>query len=268
MTKLLDRLARRLAWLAIPNLTLLLLASQIACYVLFLARPETLGQLALVPQQVMKGEVWRVLTFLAIPPAINPLCLFFAWYLFFLTGSALEGSWGAFRYNVFLLIGWLATLGAAFAFPDELATNAFLAGSVFLAFAQLYPRFELYIFFIIPVQVRFLALFAWIGYGLTVLSGTWPQRLLVLAAVLNFLLFFTDDILFRIWASHRRMEWQRRQLAARPSTIHRCTVCGLTEQQNPKMDFRYCSKCAGSHEYCQDHLRNHEHVAANAEPTA
>lgn len=269
VSKLLDRLARLFGAFAIPNLTAVLIASQAACLLVFMVRPESVERFELVPQRVLAGEVWRLVTFLAIPPTYNLLFLFFAWYMFFLMGTALEGQWGAFRYNVFLLIGWLATLGAAFAFPDIPASNGFLAGTVFLAFAQLYPRFEICIFFILPVQVRYLALLTWIMYGFTVLTGTWPARLLVLAAVLNFLLFFWDDILFRMRASHRRMEWQRRQMAARPSTIHRCTVCGLTEQQNPKMDFRYCSKCAGSHEYCQDHLRNHEHVAAtNAEPTA
>jgi hypothetical protein len=34
------------------------------------------------------------------------------------------------------------------------------------------------------------------------------------------------------------------------------------------MDFRYCSKCAGSYEYCAEHLQTHEHVAlGEAGPT-
>jgi hypothetical protein len=269
VAKLLDRLARYCGGLAIPNLTLILLAGQIACYGLFLARPELLEKLVLVPQLVLQGEVWRLLTFLAVPPAINPICLLFGWYLFFLMGTALEGQWGTFRYNVYLGIGWLATIAAAFAFPDQPATNAFLAGTVFLAFAQLYPRFELSLFFVLPVQVRYLALLTWIWYGLTALGGAWAVRLTILAAVLNFLLFFADDILLHMRTSRRRMEWHRRQIAARPATVHRCAVCGLTEQIDPKMDFRYCSKCAGSYEYCQEHLRNHEHVAAEeAEPAS
>lgn len=268
MSKLLDRLARLLGPLAIPNLTLVLLASQAVCFFLSFAQPETLERFALVPRLVLAGEVWRVVTFLAIPPTFNLLFLFFAWYMFFLMGTALEGQWGAFRYNLYLLIGWLATLGAAFAFPDVRASNEFLAGTVFLAFAQLYPRFEISLFFILPVQVRWLALLTWILYGYTVLTGSWADRVLVLAAVLNFLLFFSDDIVFRIRSSHRRMEWQRKQLAAKPTTLHRCDVCGLTEKQDPRMDFRFCSKCAGSHEYCQEHLRNHEHVTAAPEPTA
>jgi len=263
VSNLLNRLARLIGWIAIPNLTAVLLAAQAVCLVLSFGQPETVERFSLLPERVLQGEVWRLLTFLAIPPTRNLLFLFFAWYMFFLMGTALEGQWGAFRYTLYLLIGWAATVAAAFVYPQVPAGNGFLAGTVFLAFAQLYPRFELMLFFLFPVQIRFLAMLTWALYGFTVLTGSWPQRLLVLAAVANFLLFFSDDILFRMRSSHRRMEWQRRQMAAVPRTVHRCSVCGLTENQDPKMDFRYCSKCAGSHEYCQEHLRNHEHVLAD-----
>ena len=41
--------------------------------------------------------------------------------------------------------------------------------------------------------------------------------------------------------------------------IHKCVVCGITEKEDPKMDFRYCSKCSGKKCYCENHIRNHEH---------
>ncbi len=84
---------------------------------------------------------------------------FFFWYLFYLMGTALERSWGTFRYNVFLLIGYVDTVGVAFIVPDVPANNAFLQGSVFLAFAYLFPDFVMYIFFILPVKIK------WLGAG-------------------------------------------------------------------------------------------------------
>ncbi len=42
--------------------------------------------------------------------------------------------------------------------------------------------------------------------------------------------------------------------------IHKCAVCGRTELDDPNLTFRYCSKCNGNYEYCQDHLFTHEHV--------
>ncbi len=41
---------------------------------------------------------------------------------------------------------------------------------------------------------------------------------------------------------------------------HKCAVCGRTEADDASLEFRYCSKCHGTYEYCQDHLFTHTHV--------
>ena len=41
---------------------------------------------------------------------------------------------------------------------------------------------------------------------------------------------------------------------------HKCAVCGRTELDDPNLTFRYCSKCSGNKEYCQDHLFTHKHM--------
>jgi hypothetical protein len=209
---------------------------------------------------VLGGEVWRLATFLCEPPLSNPLFAFFFWYLFYLMGTALENTWGAFRYNVFLLVGWAATAAVAFVQPDAAAHAGFLQGSVFLAFAYLYPDFELLLFFILPVKVKWLALLQWMFYAYTVLSGDWSARLLVLAAVCNFGLFFWHDIFLRIKAGRRRMTQQAQQIHAANTPRHKCVVCGVTNLSDPKMSFRYCSKCSGAPCYCAKHIFAHEHV--------
>jgi hypothetical protein len=220
--------------------------------------------LELIPARVLSGEVWRLATFLAVPPFDNIVGLIFSWYLFYLMGTALERTWGTFRYNAFLLVGYLATVGVAFLVPDQPASNGPLLGSVFLAFAYLYPDFEIYIFFLIPVKIKWLALIAWIGYGFELVFGEWLTRLLVLAAVGNFLLFFGKDIVERIHIGRRRMATQAARLAVRqPAYHHRCVVCGITDRSHPQMDFRYCSKCTGALGYCTDHLRAHEHITTD-----
>ena len=40
---------------------------------------------------------------------------------------------------------------------------------------------------------------------------------------------------------------------------HRCAICGRTEIDDDNLEFRFCSKCNGSYEYCSDHLYTHEH---------
>jgi hypothetical protein len=174
-------------------------------------------------------------------------------------GTALEGHWGAFRYNVFLLVGYLVTVAVSCITPFYPATNLFIGGSVFLAFAFLYPDFTLYIFFIIPVKIKWLALLTWIGYAYEILVGSWSTRLLVLASISNFLLFFGKDILWRIKTGNRSMVAQARQFTGKKKPFHRCTVCGITDLSHPQMEFRYCSDCGGLG-YCKDHIFNHEHV--------
>ena len=261
----LRRLEGRLSRYGVPNVTVVLVALQVLVYLVIELdiSPNLRERIQLVPQLVLTGEVWRVFTFLCDPPEMHPIFVFFFWYLFYLMGTALEMNWGALRYNVFLLIGFAATVSVSFLTPEAAATNAFVQGSVFLAFAHLYPDFTLMLFFILPVKSKWLALLTWCGYFLTVVNGTWPMRLAVIASVLNFLIFFGADIVNRVRTGRRRMVVQTRKLTAQVNErpyFHRCVVCGVTDRTNPDMDFRYCTKCVGACGYCRDHLHNHEHI--------
>ena len=268
---LLDHLEPKFRRLALPHLTLVLIFGQVLVYAVSLLRgPEAqVGlqrQLVLVPNLVLAGEIWRLVSFLIVPPVPNLLFAIFFWYLFYLMGTALEQHWGTFRYNVYLFIGYLATVGVAFLVPNQLASNGYLLGSVFLAFAVLYPDFEMYLFFLLPVKIKWLALLTWIGYFFVLVLGSPVSRLLVLASICNFLLFFGKDIIHRVRTGRRRMALQAAQLAVRkPSYYHRCTVCGITDRTHPQMDFRYCSKCVGAHAYCAEHLGKHEHITTAEE---
>lgn len=260
---ILNKLERRFGNLGIPNLTVVLIVPQVALYVLSIGRPEILNGLYLIPALVLEGQWWRLITFLVIPPFTNPIFAFFFWYMFFLMGGALEGYWGSFRYNIYLLIGYLATLAVTFLTPGATASNGFLQGSVFLAFAFLYPDFQLLIFFIIPVKIKWIAGLTWIYYIYIVVFGNWPSRLLVLASVCNFLIFFYTDIVHRIKTGQRHMAGQATRFGASnkgDQPFHRCTVCGITDQTHPDMDFRYCQECSGTLGYCSDHLANHQHL--------
>jgi hypothetical protein len=261
--KVLDKLERKYGRYGIPNVTLGLIFLQVIAFIFSISRWEVLQGLYLVPALVLQGQVWRLITFLAVPPITNPVFAFFFWYLFYLMGSALESHWGTFRYNIYLLIGYIATLGAAFLIPNAVATNLFLQGSVFLAFAWLYPDFLLYILFVIPVKIKWLALLTWIGYLWTLITGEWISKLMVIASICNFLLFFASDIRDRIKTGKRHMEFQAKQSAERikqKEPFHRCVVCGVTDISNPDMDFRYCPQCKDTPGYCADHLPNHQHI--------
>ncbi|MDD5630164.1 MAG: hypothetical protein PHU21_13940 [Elusimicrobia bacterium] len=254
-----EKLERRLEPYAFRELTRLLVAGQVLLYIAGYLGLPVFERGAFVPELALAGEWWRFLTFVFIPPLTNPLFAFFGWYLFYLMGTALEARWGALRYDAYLCIGYLLTVAAALLAPELPATNLFIGGSVFLAFAQLYPDFELLILFILPLKVKWLALLTWLGYGLQLMAGTGQARLLVLASVGNFLIFFGRDILWRIRSGHRRMSARAREAVRGREAFHRCSVCGITDRSHPTMDFRYCPECGGRG-YCRDHICAHQHV--------
>lgn len=281
---LLSRLERRFGRFAIPNLTTALVVGQAALYVANLApHGIALDRVQLIPARVLQGEWWRVLTFLFAPPNERPLFVVFYFILIHLFGSTLEQHWGAFRFNLFILVGWLANVAAAFlayavvgaAIPDGMgplketlqglyAPNGFLFFSLFLAFARLYPDFILNLFFVLPIRIKWLALIAWVGYAYLLLRGPWMTRMLVLATVLNYLLFFGPEHMREFRQQHRRRSFQTKAKKATAAARHQCRVCGVNSTDSPKTLFRYCSKCEGQACYCPDHIRDHEHVTSTA----
>jgi hypothetical protein len=275
----LARLDRKFGRYAVPNLTIFLIAGQVLAYIANSIpadgpRATVLENIRLMPDKVMQGEWWRLLTFLFDPPVTNIFFAFFFWYLFYLMGTTLESVWGNFRYNVYLAIGYFASIALAIFFwftfrvPGQTASNAFLYGSVFLAFARLYPDFELLLFFILPVKIKWLALLTWIGYAWTFMTGDWLARLMVVAAVLNYLLFFGRDIWQNARHGHRRMQHRAKTIQKPSRIVHQCHVCGLNREQAPQKQFRYCSQCDGEYCYCPEHLANHEHVRKGEESGA
>jgi hypothetical protein len=269
---LIARLEPKFGRFAVPNVTTILIIGQVFLYVAQQLNPgqggvDVLDKVRLFPAEVLSGEVWRLVTFVFDPPITNLLFAFFFWYLFYLMGTTLEAGWGAFRYNVFLVIGYVATVAASFASHFAQpglkipANNGFLYGTVFLAFARLYPDFVMYIFFILPVKIRWLAMLQWIIYGLNFLFGPWMTKAMIVASVMNYLLFFGRDIWQDMKQGQRRMRHQSRSLRSVQRIVHKCAVCGVTSDDAPHVQFRYCSKCDGEHCYCPEHLQNHEHAS-------
>ncbi|HVW01889.1 MAG TPA: hypothetical protein VHB77_16170 [Planctomycetaceae bacterium] len=256
---MLDRLERKLGRYALPRLTLVLAIGQLIVWSVAVNQPQFLTRMALIPESVMQGEAYRLLTFLFIPPSLSWVILC-ALQLFYVMGSALEATWGDFRYNLYVMIAYLATLAVAWCYPANAATNAYIGGSIFLAFAWLYPDFVINICFVLPVRVKWIALFTWIGFAMTMFFGDWEERALACCALANFFLFFGTSLFYKARYGKRQMERQIQAIRDERKPFHRCTVCGITEKEDRHMDFRYCSKCRGTREYCSEHLRNHEHV--------
>lgn len=259
----LDRLEKHGGRWAIPHLTGILVMGQVLTFLMQSAGLPVYEALSLESHRVLAGEIWRLLTFVLLPPPMNIIFAFFAWYMFYLMGSALEHQWGAFRYTLFLFTGWAMTVGATFLMPGMYASNVFLGGSVFLAFAWLFPDFEIYLFFILPIRIKWLALIAWISYLFMAATGTGATRLMIVASVANYLLFFGKDIIRRAREGHRTMRRAATSDSKAEAPFHRCAVCGRTEVSHPDLEFRYCTTCRPTCGYCMDHLNQHTHRAEN-----
>ncbi|MFV0446335.1 MAG: hypothetical protein ACK5Q5_22405 [Planctomycetaceae bacterium] len=266
-------LQRYLGWATIPNLTTWLIALQVCGYLCLylpnrgLNQAEIIERMQLLPDRILAGEWWRVVTFLCFPPVTNPIFAFFAWWFFYLMGTYLEAYWGAFKFNVFVWIWWAGTVAVSVITGKPPAANYFLQQSVFLAFAYLLPDFVIQLFFILPVKVKWLAWFTWAMLLFNLIVTDWPMRFAILAGVGNFIVYFWRDVLSGADTSRRRVLFAARMNRPKPAWRHRCVVCGATDRSHPDADFRYCSQCAGQACYCDVHLKDHVHLVAEPAET-
>lgn len=267
---LLDKLERNFGRYAIRELMVYIIGINALVYFLSYAYPQSnaISKLWLDPHLIMKGEVWRLITYIFIPPTASVLWIFFILYFYYIVGTGLEHEWGSFKFNIYYFTGMIGTSMAAFIIGQG-ATALYLNLSLFLAFAYVYPDFEILLFFVLPVKVKYLAWLNWIFIAFTVLTAPWSAKAAAIVSVLNYFLFFGKDIVSS--AKNNTSAYQRRRhfksLSASPqkTTIHKCAICGMTENDDIKMEFRYCSQCEGDYEYCMSHLKTHAHVKSEKE---
>ena len=157
-----DKLERKLGRFAIPNLMLYIVFLNLAVFIItYLTDLNLYFFLILDPASVMNGEIWRLFTYIFIPPETShPLFMGFVLYLYYLIGNSLEHEWGTFKFNLFYFLGMLGTTLCAF-ITGLPVTPHYINLSLFLAFAKIYPDFELLLFFFLPVKVKYLAIINW-----------------------------------------------------------------------------------------------------------
>lgn len=145
---------------------------------------------------VLRGQIWRLVTFVLLPPNTSLFWIIFSLYFYWMIGSALENHWGTARFNMFYFVGILGNILAAALTGG--ATNTYLNLSLFLAFAAVYPNFELMVFFFLPVKVKYLALLDVLLYAWNLIVGPWSERASIVFSLLNVILFFGGDLLSTI----------------------------------------------------------------------
>lgn len=292
---------RKFGKYAIRNLSLVLIICYAIGYVLQMINIGLFDYLTLNPYLILHGQIWRLVTWILIPPQTGSIFSLLIMMMFYYSvGTTLERTWGTYRYNVYIFSGMLFTIagsflgmgvsyliygdvieafGAAsfFQFSSLMFSTYYVNMSIFLAFALTFPEAQVLLMFIIPIKVKWLGLvyaavliFDFIkGAGYARAFGTMYAfmdlfyRLAMIASLANFLVFFITSrrrVVISPKQMKRRQEFKS-QVRRRPEvTVHKCAICGRTEESNPELEFRFCSKCDGNYEYCQDHLFTHEHV--------
>lgn len=271
---------------AIENLTLFIIAAYVIGYVLLMLDSRydwnIMVYLSLDPYSILHGEIWRLFTWILIPPSTLDFFTIIMLFFYYSIGTALERTWGAYRYNVYVFSGMGFTILSSFLYLGYLyLTGADAAAismstlvyslsfstyyinlSIFLAFAATYPDAQVLLMFVIPVKMKWMAILDIILLVVEFFAGAVAVKFVVGAALLNFAVFyFTGRNMSHMTPKQikRRSEFRQEVKRSTPVSRHKCAICGRTEADE-NLEFRFCSKCNGNYEYCSEHLFTHEHV--------
>ncbi len=253
---ILDRLEHRLGRFAIPGLIRFVVAFNALAFLLGTLNPGYLEVLSLDRGEILKGEIWRIATWIFIPDITSfPWILLYLWATFWI-GDLLEAEWGTFRLNVYYFLGMAVCILSAFVFGASFG-NIFLNLSLFLALATVLPNMEILVFFILPLKLKWAALVSLIGPLLIFVTGPLSAKMMVLVCLGNYLLFFGPHF-FQQARQNRTVKIRRAKFEsaqANDDTLHRCATCGITEITHPDADFRVTPD---GHEYCPAHVPQEE----------
>ncbi len=225
---------------------------------------------------VLRGEVWRLFTFVLVPQDTRILYEVISLYFYYWIGSTLERSWGSAKFTVFYLSAMLGTViyGAlcsllGYNFLGWYMSASYINLSMFFIFAMMYPDMRVLLFFFIPIKIKWLAIVDAVFFGIGILTMPFPINFVPLVAVANVFIFCWPDFA-RMFGRKSRQErknvtnFRNASSAAKIEMNyrgyrHKCSVCGRTDADYPNLQFRYCSRCAGYHCFCEDHINNHVH---------
>ena len=253
----LDRLERALSRFAIPGLIRYVVALNALVFFLLLISPGYEQVLSLNPGAILHGEVWRLVSWIFLPEVMLTrwgilMFLVYLWFTWWI-GDMLEATWGTFRLNAYYFLGMFLCVGSALIFGAS-GGNLFLNLSMFLAVATLSPNLEILLYMILPVKIKWLALFSLLVPASSLLFGPLSEKMIVVMCLGNYLLFFGPAFLRGTYDRRQVQERRARFKSGRippDESLHRCKVCGITEKTSPDSEFRVA---ANGEEYCIQHL--------------
>ncbi len=280
---------KRFGRYALRNLPLIMIICYAVGYAIRYINPDFLMYLNLDPYKIIHGQIWRIVTWLLVPPNDNNIFwVIIMLFCYYSIGVSLERTWGTYKYNVYIfsgigltLIGAFLTMGIAYIAGGGLVaavysqmvaavfSTYYINMSILLAFAMTFPDAMFLFMFFIPVKAKWMAILYLVILAIQFVTGGLFVKVALGMALLNFAIFYFRN---RRGLGVRPVQMRRRQPVRTPTagrdlsrssgrvTRHKCAICGRTEEDAPDMQFRFCTKCEGNYEYCEEHLYTHTHV--------
>lgn len=278
MQKFIKNLEKKFGRYAIPDLINYFILFYVASTIISLFMPGIYYNfLALDFGKIMHGQIWRLVTFILAPASLDGFfgILFFiiTVHIYYLFGHSLENIWGSFRFNLYFIGGIVLTVLAELLLFITTGQSVYYGGmnylyqSMFFAFCVLFPEERFLIYFVFPIKAKVLAVLDAILLVAEMFqylrAGVYSYCVAIVIAMLNFLIFFYGYKGLDRYSPRqvkRRREFKRQTMRPQGATKHQCAVCGRNEVTNPELSFRFCSKCNGNYEYCEEHLFTHQHI--------
>ena len=260
----------------IPNLMRYIVIASAAFWLINAVYRPSMGQLPFLyylqfdPALILRGQIWRIISFIFIPPSTG-LLAFIAFYFYYWIGSTLENQWGTGQFTIYFFTGVILTVIYGFLIyfitgRSVALSSTYIYLSMFFSFAAMFPDMQVLFMFFIPIKMKYLALVDAAFFLLSVFTTPFPENLLPVVAVLNFLIFCGPELKAMLPRKQSRSTINFKRESARIRREqqdklynHKCAVCGRTDTEYPDLEFRYCSRCAGYHCFCADHINNHIH---------
>lgn len=254
----------------IPNLMRYIVIANAVFWLMGAVNPVLMNYLLFNPALILHGQIWRLISFVFIPPSTGILA-FIAFYFYYWIGTTLENQWGTGQFTIYFFTGVILTILYGFVIffitgRSMSLSSTYIFLSMFFSFAALFPDMQVLFLFFIPVKMKYLALVDAAFFLYDIIVMPFPQNLLPVVAVLNFLLFCGGELknLMPRRQSKSTVNFKRESARIRYEQreklyTHKCAVCGRTDTEYPNLEFRYCSRCVGYHCFCEDHINNHIH---------
>ena len=265
-----EEFCRKHPGFGIPNLMRYIVIANAVFWVMGAINPVLMNYMLFNPALILRGQIWRLISFVFIPPSTGVLA-FIAFYFYYWIGSTLEQQWGTGQFTIYFFTGVILTILYGFLIyfitgRSVSLSSTYIFLSMFFSFAALFPDMQVLFLFFIPVKMKYLALVDAAFFLYDIIVMPFPQNLLPVVAVLNFLLFCGGELknLLPRRQSKSTINFKRESARIRREEsqklyTHKCAVCGRTDADYPNLEFRYCSRCVGYHCFCADHINNHIH---------